>query len=104
VWTWPQVRAEVPFFVHAHSPYGEYMEGAIDLLATDAQASRALVVDYKTGDLGLSVDEIEERHRTQAGYYARVMASQGFSSVTCVFVCVEREDESGEPIVVRYEF
>lgn len=104
VWTWPQVRAEVPFFVHAHSPYGEYMEGAIDLLATDVQASRALVVDYKTGDLGLSVDEIEERHRTQAGYYARVMASQGFSSVTCAFVCVEREDESGEPIVVRYEF
>ena len=53
---------------------------------------------------GINVDEIEERHRTQAGYYARVMASQGFSSVTCAFVCVEREDEAGEPIVVRYEF
>ena len=36
------------------SAYGEYVEGSIDLLATDAGSRHALVVDYKTGDAGLS--------------------------------------------------
>ncbi|MDO4797500.1 MAG: UvrD-helicase domain-containing protein [Coriobacteriales bacterium] len=104
VWEWPLVRAEVPFFVQAHSAYGEYLEGAIDLLATNVQATSALVVDYKTGDAGLSVAEIEERHRMQAEFYAGVLMDQGFGYVECAFACVEREDEAGEPIVVRYTF
>jgi ATP-dependent exoDNAse (exonuclease V) beta subunit len=98
------VRAEVPFFSAAESRFGSYVEGAIDLIATDAGSSAALVVDYKTGDAGLSTDEIRARHEMQANFYAAVLMWQGFSSVACAFVCVELDDGSGQPVVVRYEF
>lgn len=104
VWRYDLVRAEVPFFVRIDSPYGDYVEGAIDLLACDVAQTQALVVDYKTGDVGLSEEQIRERHRTQANFYAWVLLNQGFADVECAFCCVEVDDGSGEPVVVRYHF
>jgi len=103
-WCHGLVRAEVPFFVRVDSVYGNYVEGAIDLLATDPDSSRALVVDYKTGDIGLNEDEIEQRHCMQANFYAWVLRDQGFKEVECAFCCVEVDDGSGGPVVVRYCF
>jgi RecB family exonuclease len=80
------------------------VEGAIDLLATDAGSTEALVIDYKTGDRGLSIEQIEARHRMQANFYAWVLMDQGFEEVECAFCCVEVDDGSGGPVVVRYRF
>lgn len=105
-----RVRAEVPFFSPvagtALERHGRYVEGAIDLLATDEGSGHALLVDYKTGDQGLSGEEIRARHEMQAGFYASVLMAQGFTSVECRFVCVEVEDDAvpGEPFVVSYGF
>ena len=85
------------------SPYGDFAEGAIDLLCTDAEGKRALVVDYKTGDVGLGPEEAWERHRMQADFYAQVLANQGFEQVSCAFVCVEVAGPDGGPLVCRYE-
>ncbi len=103
---WPRVRAEVPFFQRVDSPHGTYLEGAMDLLCTDAAARRALVVDYKTGDARLTLEEVRERHAMQAEFYANVLLAEGYEHVDCAFVCVEREDPEapGEPLVVRYAF
>ena len=98
------VRAEVPFFVRVDARYGTYVEGAIDLLACDKGATKALVVDYKTGDVGLTFSQIEDRHRMQANFYAWVLRDQGFDEVECAFVCVEVDDGAGGPVVVRYSF
>ncbi len=98
------VRAEVPFFCRVESRFGGHVEGAIDLLATDADSSHALVVDYKTGDAGLSSEQIRSRHEMQANFYARVLMLQGFESVECAFVGVELDDGSGQPVVTRYAF
>jgi ATP-dependent exoDNAse (exonuclease V) beta subunit len=98
------VRPEVPFFVRVESHYGNYVEGAIDLLACDRGATEALVVDYKTGDVGLTLEQIEDRHRMQANFYAWVLMDQGFEAVECAFVCVEVDDGAGGPVVVRYRF
>ena len=98
------LRAEAPFFCRVDASYGDYVEGAIDLLCTDAGSTSALVVDYKTGDAGLSFEEIVARHEMQANFYAYVMRSQGCRSVECAFVCVERDRGDGQPIVVRYAF
>ena len=98
------VRAEVPFFVRVDARYGSYVEGAIDLLACNPGSTKALVVDYKTGDVGLSLAQIEQRHRMQANFYAWVMRDQGFNEVECAFVCVEVDDGAGGPVVVRYRF
>ena len=98
------VRPEVPFFVEVDSVYGQYVEGAIDLLACDRGSRKALVVDYKTGDAGLTLSQIEDRHRMQANFYAWVLMDQGFECVECAFACVELDDGSGEPVVVRYSF
>ena len=104
---WPLVRAEAPFFQpQADSPHGDYLEGAMDLLCTDDAGRRALVVDYKTGDAGLSLEEVRERHAMQAEFYAGVLLAEGYGQVECAFVCVERDDPEapGEPLVVRYAF
>lgn len=100
------VRAEVPFFQAVSSSHGEYLEGAIDLLCTNPGSAQALLVDYKTGDRGLSVEEAYARHEKQARLYTEVLAREGLTDVTCAFVCVEREDEEkpGEPLVLRYRF
>ncbi len=103
---WARVTPEAPFFVHAPSDFGEWLEGAIDLLCTDEAKTRALVVDYKTGDAGLTLDELRERHQMQAKFYTDVLLGLGFKEVECAFVCVEREDplSAGQPQVVRYRF
>ncbi len=98
------LRAEVPFFVRVDSRYGKYVEGAIDLLACNPGSSQALVVDYKTGDVGLGVAQIVARHRMQANFYAWVLMDQGFEEVECAFCCVEVDDGEGGPVVVRYHF
>ena len=88
------------------SAYGGYVEGAIDLLATDPDSDHALLVDYKTGDRGLGAQAIRQRHEMQANFYAHVLMGLGFASVSCRFVCVEleRADAPGQPVVVAYEF
>lgn len=98
------VRAEVPFFIKVDAQYGTYVEGAIDLLCRNAGSQEALVVDYKTGDVGLTLQEVYARHEMQANFYAYVMMSQGYARVSCAFVCVECDDGAGQPVVVRYEF
>ena len=104
-----QIRAEVPFFSKVAADYGSYVEGAIDLLATDSGSESALVVDYKTGDAGLSLEQVHARHVMQANFYAYVLMQQGFAEVRCAFVCVERDaaevgGEPGQPVVVTYAF
>lgn len=99
-----RVLAEAPFFVRVDSSLGSHVEGAIDLLAFDPGSRRALVVDYKTGDVGLSPAEVAERHRMQANFYAWVLMDQGFDEVECAFCCVEVDDGEGGPLVLRYRF
>ena len=98
------LRAEVPFFQRVSSAFGEYVEGAIDLLCTDPGSNEALVIDYKTGDLGLTESQIRSRHEMQANFYAHVLMNEGFTRVECAFVCVEVEREGGQPHVERYSF
>lgn len=98
---WNLVRAEVPFFaLSGDSPHGRYVEGAIDLLCTEGYAYEgpALVVDYKTGDVGLTEEQVHARHAPQAELYASVLLSLGFTHVTCAFMAVETG------VVARYEF
>ena len=97
------VIAESPFTLQVDSEYGNYVEGAIDLLAYNKGSKDALVVDYKTGDKGLSAAQIYEHHQMQANFYAYVLMQRGFTKVECAFVCVEVE-ESGQPHVARYTF
>ena len=101
-----RLAAEAPFFVARPCGHGDFMEGAIDLLCTGPGSNEALVIDYKTGDRGLDVDEVRARHALQAELYADVLLARGFGRVECAFVCVEREDPDGpgEPLVVRYDF
>ena len=101
-----RLDAEVPFVISL--PGGDssdvFLEGEIDLLGFDESGSCAHVVDYKTGDAGLTLEQIRKRHAMQAGYYADVLLRLGYTSVECAFVCVELEDASGEPVVARYSF
>ena len=97
------VIAESPFTLQVDSEYGNYVEGAIDLLAYNKGSKDTLVVDYKTGDKGLSATQIYEHHQMQANFYAYVLMQHGFTKVECAFVCVEVE-EAGQPHVTRYTF
>lgn len=97
------VIAESPFTLQVDSEYGNYVEGAIDLLAYNKGSKDALVVDYKTGDKGLSATQIYEHHQMQANFYAYVLMQHGFTKAECAFVCVEVE-EAGQPHVARYTF
>ena len=97
------VIAESPFTLQVDFKYGNYVEGAIDLLAYNKGSKDALVVDYKTGDKGLSAAQIYEHHQMQANFYAYVLMQRGFTKVKCAFVCVEVE-EAGQPHVARYTF
>ena len=98
------VRAEVPFFQRVSSVFGDHVEGAIDLLCTDPGSRDALVIDYKTGDLGLTESQIRARHEMQANFYAHVLMDEGFERVECAFVCVEVDRGDGQPHVARYSF
>ena len=97
------VIAESPFTLQVDSEYGNYVEGAIDLLAYNKGSKDVLVVDYKTGDKDLSATQIYEHHQMQANFYAYVLMQRGFTKVECAFVCVEVE-EAGQPHVARYTF
>lgn len=103
--SWPRRFAEQPFFCPVEdSRFGSFVEGYIDLLCCDEAGKRALVVDFKTGDAKLSVEEIHASHEMQANFYAWVLMQQGFEEVECAFVCVERDAEAAQPIVARYSF
>lgn len=102
VQSYEHLRAEVPFFCAVESEFGRDLEGAIDLLATSGKC--ALLVDYKTGDHGKTYGEIRALHDMQARFYAYVLGLQGFEDIECAFVCVELEDDSGQPVVTRYTF
>lgn len=105
---WPLVRAEVPFYTLASDDlarFGSYAEGAIDLLCTDsADATRALVIDYKTGgNAAETPDALQAKHLLQAQVYADVLHKAGVSRVELQFVRVEMPGaEDGEPQVVSY--
>ncbi len=104
----PCVRAEVPFF-QALDDGGHtvFLEGEIDLLATDDAARSALIVDYKTGG---RPDEDEahlyQKHLLQATCYAHAVLEQGYTTVEATFVRVEQQDSArtNEPQCVHYVF
>lgn len=108
---WPQVRAEVPFFSLGADDlterFGEFAEGAIDLLCTDPDdPARALVIDYKTGGSSQETPEqLQDKHALQAHVYADVLRKAGFERVDLAFVRVEVEDSAapGQPQVVSYQ-
>lgn len=108
---WPQVRAEVPFFSLGADDlterFGEFAEGAIDLLCTDPDdPTRALVIDYKTGGSSQETPEqLQDKHALQAHVYADVLHKAGFERVDLAFVRVEVEDSAapGQPQVVSYQ-
>ncbi|WP_420027776.1 UvrD-helicase domain-containing protein [Fannyhessea vaginae] len=104
VLTYDTIRAEVPFCIQRNSVYGRYYHGAFDLLATSASSRHALLIDYKTGDLGLSKEEIAARHALQSQLYADVLLHAGYTSVTCAFVCVELDDGHGQPYVIKTDY
>lgn len=108
---WPQVRAEVSFFSLGADDlterFGEFAEGAIDLLCTDpGDPARALVIDYKTGGSSQETPEqLQDKHALQAHVYADVLHKAGFERVDLAFVRVEVEDSAapGQPEVVSYQ-
>lgn len=102
--SYDSLYAEYPFCVQNKSKYGEYLEGAIDLLCTNINSKNVLLIDYKTGDRTGDSNELRKRHQRQAEVYAHVLMKMGFVSITCSFVIVEREDGNGEPLVISYEF
>lgn len=102
--SYPSCAAEFDFIYHYKTVYGDVIEGAFDLLAYDDAAHKALLIDYKTGDADLSYDEVYARHKRQAHVYYNVLRARGFTTITCAFVCVERETNDGQPLVVYYQF
>lgn len=102
--SYPSCAAELDFIYHYKTVYGDVIEGAFDLLAYDDAAHKALLIDYKTGDADLSYEEVYARHKRQAHVYYNVLRARGFTTITCAFVCVERETNDGQPLVVYYQF
>mgnify|MGYP004565303535 CR=1 FL=1 len=103
------VRAEVPFFMQVGKGEGApFLEGQVDLLADDGDASSAFVVDYKTGGSPLEdAESLRRKHELQAKCYAYAVLAQGFERVDLAFVRVEQHDESepgDEPEAVSYSF
>ncbi len=108
--SWPCRRAEVPFYTlgmdEFSQEFGEFAEGAIDLLCTDpARPGCALLIDYKTGGSPVELPEqLREKHALQARVYADVLRRAGYTDVALKFVRVEVPDPSApaQPQVVVY--
>ena len=108
--SWPCRRAEVPFYTlgmdEFSQEFGEFAEGAIDLLCTDpARPGCALLIDYKTGGSPVELPEqLREKHALQARVYADVLRRAGYTDVVLKFVRVEVPDPSApaQPQVVVY--
>ena len=103
------VRAEVPFFVQVgEGGDAPFLEGEIDLLADNGDASAAFVVDYKTGGSPLEdAETLRSKHELQAKCYAYAVLAQGFEHVDLAFVRVEQHDGGApgdELEVVAYSF
>lgn len=85
------VEAEVPFAVYVEEG-GFYLEGEIDLLASDVKShGRAFVVDYKTGGFPHeTLAYVRQKHLLQAQCYAYALMKAGYESVEAHFARVER--------------
>ncbi len=122
------VRSEVPFMVALDVPdaarVGDtaqegfgcptrfYLEGAIDVLATNGDGI-AEVVDFKTGGFDAETPgELHDKHLFQAQCYAYELLCEGFTDVHAHFVRVEHEgdaestDSAGvvQPQIIDYTF
>ncbi len=93
------VLSEVPFMVALDAaqvvdtaqecPERFYLEGAIDILATDGDGT-AEVVDFKTGGFDAETpEELYDKHLFQAQCYAYELLCEGFTGVHAHFVRVE---------------
>lgn len=95
---------EVPFSVVVEGK--GVLEGEIDLLCTNDNAS-AFVVDYKTGGSPKETEEVlQVKHLLQAQCYAYAILKKGFTSVEFAFVRVEQDDPNGRDSLqtVSYQF
>ncbi|WP_350453966.1 UvrD-helicase domain-containing protein [Slackia heliotrinireducens] len=103
------LQAEAPFFVTVPDDGGTelYLEGSIDLLASDGGFDQAYIVDYKTGGHEDETSEkLQTKHLLQATCYAYALFTQGYGRVDLSFVRVEQEDADapGQPQCVNYSF
>lgn len=95
-------RREMPFSVQVgQRAAGFVLSGTVDAYST--KGSRALIVDYKTGESG-DAAELEERYRLQSRCYALAALLDGRESVEVVFVRVQAVAADGQPQTVRYAF
>ena len=97
----PHLEPEYPFFMKDDGDSKKpYKRGFIDLLAFEG--TRALVVDYKTGEQNLSESEARESHAAQCAWYARALLLAGFTEVSVKFILVQNLDANGSPLVVDF--
>lgn len=95
------LEPEYPFFMKDYNGSDKpYRRGFIDLLAFEG--TRAVVVDYKTGEQNLSESEARETHLAQCEWYARALLLAGFTEVTVKFILVQNLDANGSPLVVDF--
>ncbi len=103
--SWPQVQAEIPFFVQLGNAF---MEGEIDLLCSkrlENQKLHAFVVDYKTGgSADETLPQILEKHKLQAQCYAYALLSQGYNQVELRFIRIEHPTDVGDFQMAQYSF
>jgi ATP-dependent helicase/DNAse subunit B len=96
------IRREAPFALWIGAPGdGFILDGTIDVYATTAD--HALIVDYKSGETGRTLEDLTDRYALQAGCYALAAVRDGAHDVEVVFVRPEVL-EGGEPQVIRFDF
>lgn len=93
VYACARAMREVPLIVPIA---GTVLAGAIDVIAWEG--SRALIVDFKTGDRPLSEAEARRQHRLQGECYALAALAAGAEEAEVVFVELER----GREVSYRY--
>jgi ATP-dependent exoDNAse (exonuclease V) beta subunit len=98
------VRREAPFAVRLESDAGGFVLGGnIDVYAV-SEKSRALIVDYKTGDADVGDTELLERYELQAACYALAAFADGCDDVSVVFVRPEAPLVDGDIKHVNFSF